>query len=198
MVDENSQQGRKKDWGLAESVLGSMKLPQAEPTQGVRPSERALVPQESSAIPAPLIIAPPDTSASLGIVAMWKAKQMGRKAALTALEEQYNGQLELLKHVVTEQVKVGKTRVSVAAEEYLNKLDAKHMEVLAQLGMRNAATRWKAVTDLTDMALAQVREVEGKDWPEPLIKDTVGKVFELRERVATKIMRELGSEYAKD
>jgi len=88
--------------------------------------------------------------------------------------------------------------MGLLAEEYLKKLDAKHLEVLAQLGMRNASTRWKAVTDLTDMAVAQVREVEGKEWPEKLIKNTVEKVFALRERVAAEIMKELGSEYTKE
>jgi hypothetical protein len=123
---------------------------------------------------------------------------MERKAALRALEEQYNGQLDFLKHNIAEQVKVGKTRVSVAAEEYLKALDATHLNVLNQLGMRNAATRWNAVTELTELAVAKVKEVEGKQWPPSLIKDTIQKIFALRERVAAEIMRELGIEHGKE
>jgi hypothetical protein len=198
MVEENSQQREKKDWSLAESVLNSMKVPTVETRQESPPAEGTLVPADQSGVPQALVIPPPDSNASQGILAKWKANQMGRKQALDALAEQYKGQLELLKHKITEQVRVGKTQVSVAAEEYLKILDAKHLEVLVQLGMRNAATRWKAVTDLTDMAVTQVRELENKNWPESLIKATVAKVFALLDRVAAEIMRELGSEHSKD
>jgi hypothetical protein len=198
MVEENRQQREKKDWSRAESVLNSMKAPTAEPGHKAPASEGTLVTTDQSGIPQALVIPPPDPNASQGILAKWKASQMGRKQALDQLAEQYKGQLEFLKHKITEQVRVGKTQVSVAAEEYLKILDAKHLEVLAQLGMRNAATRWKAVTDLTDMAVAQVQEVENKNWPEQLITDTVAKIFALRERVAAEIMRELGIEHSKE
>ena len=56
----------------------------------------------------------------------------------------------------------------------------------------------KAVTDLTDMAVAKVNEVKGKNWPESLVRDTIAKIFELRERVANEIMKELGIEHSKD
>jgi len=95
-------------------------------------------------------------------------------------------------------VKVHKTRIGVAAEEYLRTLDSKHLELLTELGMRNAATRWKAVTDLTDMAVAKINEVEAKDWPPRLIDDTIEKIFAVRERVANEIMKELGIEHSPD
>ena len=48
------------------------------------------------------------------------------------------------------------------------------------------------------MAVAKVNEVEGKNWPESLVRDTIAKIFELRERVANEIMKELGIEHSKD
>ena len=118
-----------------------------------------------SEIPAPLIVPRPDLVASQGILAKLKANQLGRKAALDQLQVQYSGQLDVLKETVSQAVKVHKTRIGVAAEEYLRTLDSKHLELLTQLGMRNAATRWKAVTDLTDMAVAKINEVEGRNGP---------------------------------
>ncbi len=198
MAENNSQQDRRADWSLAESVLNSEKLPTCELRNGVGPCERQLVPAEHSSVPVALTIPAPTSDESQGILVQWKAKQLGRKAALEAVAAQYESKLEILKHTLTEAVHVQKTRVDVAAKEYLERLDAKHLELLAQFGMRNAATRWKAVTDLTDMAVVQVRQVQGKEWPEPLVKDTISKIFALRERVAGEIMKELGIEHSHD
>jgi len=197
-VAENAdQQGGKKDWSRVDGLLGA-KDPTPAPTPGqlVRTHDPALVPAENSEIPAPLIVPRPDLMASQGILARLKANQLGRKSALEQLQVQYNGQLDVLKETVSQAVKVHKTRIGVAAEEYLRTLDSKHLELLTQLGMRNAATRWKAVTDLTDMAVAKINEVEGKNWPQRFIDDTINKIFEVRERVAGEIMKELGIEHS--
>ena len=197
-MSDNSQQGRKVDWSLVESVINSDKLATTEIGKAAGPSERVLVPTEHSSVPVALTIPAPSSDESRGILVQWKAKQLGRRAALEAVAAQYESKLEILKHTLTEAVHVQKTRVDVAAKEYLERLDAQHLELLAQFGMRNAATRWKAVTDLTDMAVAQFKEVQGKEWPEWLVKDTIAKIFALRERVAGEIMKELGIEHSKD
>jgi hypothetical protein len=199
-VAENSDQlANKKDWSRVESLLtANDPTPASTPGQLVRTRDPALVPAENSEIPAPLIVPRPDLMGSQGILARLKANQLGRKAALEQLQVQYSGQLDVLKETVSQAVKVHKTRIGVAAEEYLRTLDSKHLELLTQLGMRNAATRWKAVTDLTDMAVAKINEVEGKNWPQRFIDDTINKIFAVRERVANEIMKELGSDHAKD
>ena len=197
MAENADQQGGKKDWSRVDGLL-SAKDPTPAPTPGqlVRTRDPALVPAENSEIPAPLIVPRPDLMASQGILAKLKANQLGRKAALEQLQVQYSGQLDVLKETVSQAVKVHKTRIGVAAEEYLRTLDSKHLELLTQLGMRNAATRWKAVTDLTDMAVAKINEVEGKNWPQRFIDDTINKIFAVRERVANEIMKELGIEHS--
>lgn len=187
----------KRDWSHADSILDAKGSPAAPvPVPLDHALESTLAPDHSAIVPAPLIVPRPDLIASQGILAKLKANQLGRKAAVEQLQVQYSGQLDALKETVSQAVKVHKTRIAVAAEEYLRTLDSKHLELLTQLGMRNAATRWKAVTDLTDMAVAKIKEIEGKDWPQRFIDDTMAKVFEVRERVANEIMKELGTEHS--
>ena len=196
MAETNSTPGRKRDWTRVESIIGAGKTPppQSEP-RAVSP-EDALVPIEQFDVPSPVLNFLPDSSGSQGILVKWRAKQLSRKAALEALEIQYNSQLDVLKDRLAQTGKVEKTRVAVRAEEYIKILDAKHLEVLSQLGMRNAATRWKAVEDLTDMAVAKINEVQEKNWPDSLINETIDEILALRKRVATEIMKELGIEHS--
>lgn len=194
MTDNSDQKSEKKDWSRVDSLLASR-----EPAGLSHAKETELIPLQaegSSDIPTPLIVPRPDLMASQGIIAKLQANNLGRKAGLAQLQVQYNGQLEVLKETISQAVKVHKTRIGVAAEEYLRTLDSKHLELLTQLGMRNASTRWKAVTDLTDMTVAKIKEVEGKDWPKNFIDDTLEKIFALRERVSNEIMKELGTEYS--
>jgi hypothetical protein len=189
--------GNKSDWSHVDSLLVAKESPASTvPVPFDHSLESPLTPDGGTGVPTPLIVPRPDLVASLGILAKLKANQLGRKVALEQLQAQYSGQLDALKETVSQAVKVHKTRIAVAAEEYLRTLDSKHLELLTQLGMRNAATRWKAVTDLTDMAIAKIKEIEGKDWPQRFIDDTMAKVFEVRERVANEIMKELSTEHS--
>ena len=131
------------------------------------------------------------TDDSLGIIARWKAKKIGEKAALEALTAQYTGHLELLKHNILEQVKVGKGRISLTAEELLKEIDAKHLEVLAQLGLRNVNVRLKTMTALTDLVVARLKEVEAKtEWPVALKEEMINNAFALRDRAVAEIMKD--------
>ena len=132
----------------------------------------------------------PDFKQEQGILAQWKAKQMDRRSALAVLETRYAGHLEVVKHQVMEQVKVGKQTISVKAEELLNELDVKHLEIMSQLGMRNVSIRQKMMTDATQMTVSQIREVEGKDWPVELKTDVITKALDLKEKFVNKIMAE--------
>ncbi len=148
-----------------------------------------------SVLPNPIVEAAqvniaPDFREEEGILARWKAKQMDRKSALAVLETKYAGHLEVVKHHVMEQVKVGKQTISVKAEELLNELDVKHLEIMSQLGMRNVSIRQKMMADATEMTVSAMREVEGKDWPEELKVDVITKAIELKEKFVNKIMME--------
>ncbi len=89
-----------------------------------------------------------------------------------------------------------KTQADVLAKEYLSELDARHLEVLTEIGLRNKDTREKALLELTDRTVEKLREVQAKDWPEALIEDTIDKLLGLRQRLVDEILEELGGDYA--
>ena len=120
MAENDSQQNTgKKNWSLVESVLSSKTSVVPAPVQGAGTHDADIVPATHSSVSPPVIIPRPDLLASQGILARLKSNKMGRKAALEQLQEQYNGQLDCLKESITQAVKVHKTKVGVAAEEYL-------------------------------------------------------------------------------
>ena len=123
-----------------------------------------------------------------GIIAKYKAKMMDSKSALDVLQVQYKGHLEIVKHNVMEGVKVGKERISVMAEEQLKELDARHLEILGQLGLRNLATRTKILDDANEMIVSKMREVEAKNWPEAMKMEFIQKSFELRQKFIDGLM----------
>jgi F0F1-type ATP synthase membrane subunit b/b' len=123
-----------------------------------------------------------------------KANSKNRKAMMEALDAHYASQLDGLRAQLSAGLRVHKTKLDLQAEEYLKSLDAQHLEVLGQLGIRNAATRWKAIMELNDMAVAKIREVQEKQWPESLIDETVSQILAVKNRVAGEVMREFGAE----
>lgn len=170
------------------SILASVLKARSNPTEE---EKGQLVPK----VPLPVVEAAqvniaPDFKQEQGILAQWRAKQMDRKSALAVLETKYAGHLEVVKHQVMEQVKVGKQTISVKAEELLNELDVKHLEIMSQLGMRNVSIRQKMMADATQMTVSQIREVEGKDWPDELKVDVITKALDLKEKFVNKIMAE--------
>jgi hypothetical protein len=138
-------------------------------------------------------IAPP-LHPPLDFIGKLKANAKNRKAVMEALDAHYSSQLDGLQAQLSAGLRVHKTKVDQQAEEYLKTLDASHLEVLGQLGVRNAATRWQAITELTDLAVAKIKEIQEKQWPESLIDDTVSQILSLRKRVAAEVMREFGAE----
>ena len=178
------------------SILASVLKARSNPTNEEAGQLVAKAPPISTAkVPLPVVEAAqvniaPDFKQEQGILAQWKAKQMDRRSALAVLETRYAGHLEVVKHQVMEQVKVGKQTISVKAEELLNELDVKHLEIMSQLGMRNVSIRQKMMTDATQMTVSQIREVEGKDWPDELKADVITKALDLKEKFVNKIMAE--------
>ena len=198
MAENEKQPDSKKDWSFAESVLDGRRPPAAEPGKVGRQSKDELVPTEPSGVPASLSIPAPDFSAEQGLYVQWQEKKLGRKAAIERLASMYRGHQEVLRETIEQAVMVKKTQIASCAKGYLLQLDTEHMERLAKFGIRNAAARWNAVVELTDMVVAKIEEVQDKDWPARLVKDTLDKIFALRERAAGDIMKELGIEFSKE
>lgn len=197
--NSNPQERAKTDWSLTDTVATSERVtaPHAEPA--ARAAERTeLQPSGRSSVPAAPTVALPDTTAPQGILMRWRENKLGRKAALRALEAHYDSQLDALTHSLTKAVQVQKARADVIAGEYLRELDARQLEMLAELGLRNKDTRERALLELTEMTAAKLREVQDKDWPAELVRDTIGELLALRKRVVAEIMKELGGAYSDD
>ena len=187
----------KTDWSKAEAILISEETPTTVRDQVARSVDRGeLVPTRDSALPTTPAIGIPESGS--GIIMKWKEKKLSRKATLKALEAHYSSQLDALTYSLTKAVQVQKARADVIAEEYLKELDARQLEMLAELGLRNKDTRERALLKLTDTTAARVKEVQEKDWPEQLVKDTLLELFTLRKRVVAEIMKELGGDHSDD
>lgn len=190
-MDEN----KKTDWsiteGLARSPRSGSKTLAADLGQ-----TRVLAPEEKSAGGALARI--PSADEASGILTKLKARQLGRKAALEALEKSYMGQLDVLTHTIGTAARAKKTQIDVEAEEYLRELDARHLELLTQIGLRNKETREKALIELTDRTVEKLRDVQQRDWPPSLIEMTVQELFELRKRLVREVMEELGRDHSED
>lgn len=200
MSDNNNPQERTKtDWSFTDSIATSEKViaPRDEPA-GRAAGRTELQPSGRSSVPAAPTVALPDATAPQGILMRWRENKLGRKAALRALEAHYDSQLDALTHSLTKAVQVQKARADVIAGEYLRELDARQLEMLAELGLRNKDTRERALLELTEMTAAKLREVQDKDWPAELIRDTIGELLALRKRVVSEIMKELGGAYSDD
>ncbi len=127
-----------------------------------------------------------------GIVANFKANKITRRAALEHLEVWYNAQLDVAKHRLAEVARVRKAEASLIAEQFLQSLDSQHLEFLIDLGLRNEATRHKAFKALGDQTAQTLKELEGRDWPEKLLEETIQGVIDRHRKFFAKIIQDLG------
>ena len=83
MAENSNQQGGRKDWSRVPPAINPENLPVTAGGRATSRREGTVVsaPAQPTDIPAVLDLPPPDPAASQGIVANWKAKQLGRKAA---------------------------------------------------------------------------------------------------------------------
>jgi hypothetical protein len=192
MTDKSNQQGKKTDWSRVESVIGKEKKDRSANDRLADASEGTELISVQSNVPAPLNVPLPDTKAPRGILMQWKKNQLDRKTAIQALEAQYNSQLDALRYHLSKAVSVSNARADRIAEEFLKQLDSEHIEVLKDLGLRNADTRARALIEVRDTIAARLAEVQEKNWPAPLIERTINDLIDLEKRVCSEMMRELG------
>jgi hypothetical protein len=165
------------------------------PKNQLAPKKEAKVPEVKVPELPPAISHLLDFRAEDGIVARWKTSQLNRKAVLETLDVRYKGHLELLKHSILKEMEVGKTSISVRAEEMLRQLDAKHLEIMAQLDMQNVETRMRMMQDATDLVVAEIRKVENSDWPKTLKEEVIVQALALHKGYFERVMAEkIGNE----
>ena len=113
--------------------------------------------EPSLAVPEALEIRAPLVNGPGGLIMRLRKNQIDRKAALDALQSHYNAQLDLLGYQLRSAVTVSKARADRIAEEFLSKLDSEHIEVLKELGLRNAEVRAAAMIQARDMIAKKLR-----------------------------------------
>jgi hypothetical protein len=187
MAEKNSQEPNDTDWSRVESRMKSKERSE----QVAYPLERA----EGShpIVPTDLTVPLPDTEATRGILMQWKRNQIDRKTALQAIQSQYDSQLDALRYHLRKAVSVSHARADRTAEEFLKKLDSEHIQILKDLGLRNAETRASALIEVRDMIAAKLGEVQKKKWPQPLVDRTIDDLLDLEKRVCAEMMKELGA-----
>jgi hypothetical protein len=179
----------KTDWSYLDPIRSPKKPEIGKVVQTSGQSE--LVPLERSDVPAPINPGVPDID-SLGFLMRLKKNKLEKKAVVRELEVFYGKRLDVLAYKLERAGQVEKARSHLIAEEYLKELDAKHLEVLSQIGLRNKDTRERGLLQLTDMTVARIKEVHEKDWPPELVNETLQELLVLRKRYVAEMMRELG------
>lgn len=181
-MSENSE--KKTDWSVIESV--NQKKPQPAELIPVSVQLPAAQPKEQKAHPN-------QGEAPQGVLAKFQQGVMTRKASLEAMKLRYDSQIEALGHQLAKACQVEKAKADVVADEYLKELDAQHLQVLSELGLRNKETREQALMKLTQSTVNRLKEVQQMDWPPSMIEETIGEILELKKRAVAEIMNELGA-----
>lgn len=198
MGDDKNQGDRKKtDWSFMEPISKKVNTPSSASGQLTRqPRGAEFAPGNGAGPPAVPPLAVPDKTAARGILMKYRENKLNRKSTLEALELTYKTQLEALNHSMIRALQVKKTETDVIAEEYLKELDARHMEVMNDLGLRNIETRSRTLEKLNDQYVAKLRDIRDKDWPPDVIAETLELLSRLRLRFIAEMMTEVGLDHA--
>lgn len=187
-ADDKKLQGK---WDRVNTRLTRSTQPPAEP----QAAEAELIPgqTELTAAPSSLEVPLPDINAKEGFLTRYQMKSIDRRTAVKEFQERCDAQLDALRFQLRRAVTVSNARADLVAEEYLKGLDAEHLEILAGLGLRNTKTRAEGLKAVNDMIVDQMKDVQGKDWPQALIDQTIDDLLELRRKASEELMRELGN-----
>lgn len=165
--------GKKNNWELADKLLNRDKnLPEQH-------SSRPMLTKEGRFMDAPS-----------GPIAKIKSEQIKSKAALEFDKDWYNAQLEVSKHQLRRAVELKIKETDADIERLLTDISRKHLQYLTEMGLKNSEQREEALERLADQTAQRIKRLQGKDWPESLIEQTVNGVIELHQRFFDKILED--------
>lgn len=197
--NQNKDDQNKTDWSFIEPVLKKVNTPAAGSGHSTLSLANVDLPTGKDATPPTVpSLAVPNKNAARGILMKYRENKLNRKSTLQALELTYKTQLDALTHTLTRALQVKKTETDVIAEEYLKELDARHMEVMNDLGLRNIDIRNRTLEKLNDQYVAKIKEIKDKDWPPDVIIETLELMSKLRMRFIAEMMTEVGLDHASE
>jgi hypothetical protein len=190
MADE--QRG-KTDWSAVNAVIRANKT-DTVPASLERPAQVPRTLQSPSGPGPKPGGAPPDLIANPeGVVAQYKMNKIARKAAVQHLEVWYDQQLDIVKHRLMEVARVRKAEATLLAEQFLEGINAAHLQFLTDLGLQTNAARDRAIIALYDQTAHTLRDIQTRDWPPMLIEEAMNGVVERHRRFFRKLNNELGA-----
>ena len=193
MSDTSEPDSNKTDWSRVEARIKAKQGLSPGFKQIPSPITHGEGDPDHPIVPASINLPTPETDSPRGILHQWKLNRIDRKTALEAIQARYDAQLDALRYQLQKAVTVSNARADRIAEEFLKKLDAEHMEVLTDLGLRNAATRADALIKVREMIASKLSEVQSKNWPQSLLDRAIDDILELERRVCAEMMKELGT-----
>lgn len=133
-----------------------------------------------------------EVTAPDGIIHKYKANKVAKRAAIAHLETWYASRLEVAKHHLTEVARVRKAESTMVADQFLRHLNAQNLEYLTTLGLANESVRSRALLALNDQTSETLKQIQTRDWPEPLIDSAIHGVLERQKKFMDKLINELG------
>ena len=165
--------GKKNNWDLAENLLSKDKnLPEKH-------SSRPVLTKEGRFMESPS-----------GPISKIKSEQIKTRAALEFDKEWYKAQLEVSKHQLKRAVELKIKETDADIERLLTDISRKHLQYLTEMGLKNSEQREEALERLSDQTAQRIKRLQGKDWPDSLIEQTVNGVIELHQRFFDKILED--------
>lgn len=165
--------GKKTNWEVADKLIARDKnLPQ---TTG----NRSPLTRDGRFIESPQ-----------GIVSKVQSDRIKSKAGLEFDRAWYDAQLEVSKHQLKRAVELKIKETDADVERLLTDISRRHLQYLTEMGLRNSEQREEALERLADQTAARIKRLQGKDWPDSLIEQTINGVIELHQRFFDKILED--------
>jgi hypothetical protein len=128
-----------------------------------------------------------------GVIANFKANKITRTAVLEHLKAFHGAQLEAAKHHLSEAVRVRKADSTATAEQFLQLINARQVQFLTEIGLRDNQARGAALMTLQSQTADMLKQATSQDWPEALKDKAIAGILELNSRFFERLMTELGT-----
>jgi len=128
------------------------------------------------------------------IVTRYKANKIKRNNAIEQLSVWYDAQLEITKTHLKEAVIAKKEQIGREAQQFITELDRRHLEFLAEIGLKNKAIRESTLIKLADQTKDSLSELESRratgTYPDFLINETIEAIINVHRKFFEKLQRD--------